>query len=28
LVATGTPEEIAKHPHSCIAPFLKEKLEL
>ena len=28
LIATGTPEEIAKHPHSCIAPFLKEKLEL
>lgn len=26
LVATGTPEQIAIHNNSCIAPFLKEKL--
>jgi len=26
LVATGTPEEIAKHPESYTGQFLKEKL--
>ena len=26
LVATGTPEEIAKHPKSYTGQFLKEKL--
>lgn len=28
LMASGTPEEIATHPKSCIAPFLKQKIEV